>query len=92
VIFSLSPDCLAVYEDVGFIARDMICAGDVGLDACQGDSGGPLLCEGDVTCGIISFGNGCGLEGFPGVCTEIATYLDWIEEKIREEEEGDEED
>ena len=39
------------------------------VDACTGDSGGPLFTgTGDnaVQHGIVSWGRGCGLVGFPG--------------------------
>ena len=54
---------------------------DAGTDSCQGDSGGPLICNvGDryQLTGIVSWGSGCGREGFPGVYGRVHTYLDWI--------------
>jgi len=50
----------------------------------QGDSGGPLVCQRCDSCewyqvGVVSFGNGCALEGFPGVYAEVNAYEDWIE-------------
>ena len=56
-----------------------------GKDACQGDSGGPLICEVDghaVLTGIVSWGEGCGLEGYPGVYGEVWDYKEWIQNKI----------
>lgn len=52
----------------------------------QGDSGGPLVCEDDATesqlilRGIISWGSGCGDRYKPGVYTDVASYLTWIQE------------
>ncbi len=43
-------------------------------DTCQGDSGGPLLVDdgpGFTTTGVVSWGNGCNLEGFPGIYSRI---------------------
>ncbi|XP_032192774.1 coagulation factor XII isoform X1 [Mustela erminea] len=68
----------------------MLCAGflEGGTDACQGDSGGPLVCEDDATesqlilRGIISWGSGCGDRYKPGVYTDVASYLTWIQEHI----------
>jgi secreted trypsin-like serine protease len=59
-----------------------ICAAKPGVDACQGDSGGPLiLSSGDpVLVGIVSWGEDCAKEGYPGVYTRIDSshFLDWI--------------
>ncbi len=78
--------CSKAYENVGTeISDKMICAGvpEGGKDSCQGDSGGPLVLQTDnewVQLGIVSFGEGCGLKGYPGVYTSIAAYKDWIAE------------
>lgn len=67
----------------------MICAGGVkNQDACSGDSGGPLTFvnmdenSGNIVgtvYGIVSFGEECGLEGWPGIYTRVQSYLEWIE-------------
>lgn len=53
----------------------VICAGREGIDSCQGDSGGPLLLRvrGVWTqFGIVSWGQGCALAGYPGVYARVA--------------------
>ncbi|XP_045025777.1 trypsin-1 [Daphnia magna] len=62
----------------------MLCAGDIsngGIDSCQGDSGGPLFTgtgASAVQHGIVSWGQGCALAGYPGVYTQVSFFLDWI--------------
>ena len=43
-------------------------------------TGGPyvLTDEPDVQVGIVSWGQGCGLPGIPGVATQVSYYVDWI--------------
>ncbi|KAM8880870.1 hepatocyte growth factor activator isoform 1-T2 [Synchiropus picturatus] len=69
------------------VTEGMICAGLNGCaDACQGDSGGPLACaRNDVSFlyGIVSWGEGCGLSGKPGVYTKVTHYIDWINSVIK---------
>jgi hypothetical protein len=60
-----------------FLASDMVGAGRAfgGVDACYGDSGGPLLVDvgtaGERQVGIVSFGEGCGRAGYPGVYSRL---------------------
>jgi len=70
-------DCNVAYGNR--IAETMICYGEGGKDSCQGDSGGPIVCGADKQlCGIVSWGQGCALPGFPGVYTETSYYGEWI--------------
>ena len=60
----------------------MVCAGASGTDSCQGDSGGPAVVNHNGVphlAGVVSWGNGCALDGYPGVYARVATYVDWIE-------------
>ncbi|XP_062311626.1 tryptase-2-like isoform X1 [Osmerus eperlanus] len=82
----LIKDGLCKYAYPQFVPT-MLCAGfmEGEKDSCQGDSGGPLVCrsaERFVQVGIVSFGEGCAQEGFPGVYTRVAKYLDFINETI----------
>lgn len=74
--------CSTAYP--GLISSSQVCAGTRGFDSCQGDSGGPLTGldgSGTVLVGVVSFGKGCGRDGFPGVYTRTVAYRDWIRNK-----------
>ncbi|KAL4156430.1 hypothetical protein PRNP1_005461 [Phytophthora ramorum] len=61
----------------------MLCAGgELDMDSCQGDSGGPLILEQpaeDVLVGVVSWGNGCGRVGYPGVYARVSVAREWLE-------------
>uniref|UniRef100_A0A8C7HKU2 trypsin n=1 Tax=Oncorhynchus kisutch TaxID=8019 RepID=A0A8C7HKU2_ONCKI len=69
------------------VTSNMVCAGtNRCVDACQGDSGGPLACvKDDVSFlyGVISWGDGCGKTGKPGVYTKVVNYVNWINTIIK---------
>ena len=65
---------------------NMVCAGtaNYSTDACSGDSGGPLVVAnsegtGYLLAGLVSWGNGCAVSGYPGVYTRVANYVNWID-------------
>jgi secreted trypsin-like serine protease len=79
--FVSDASCARAYAGDGFVASDMICAGDLrrgGVDTCQGDSGGPMVnLDGSgrwVQVGIVSWGNGCARPGSPGVYTQLSAF------------------
>lgn len=57
----------------------MICAGRKfgGVDSCEGDSGGPLVFN-KTLIGVVSWGKGCAVSGYPGVYTDVNYYKEWI--------------
>ena len=82
-------DCRTAYAKAGIIIReDMLCAGypEGGKDACQADSGGPLVgVQGETRylAGIVSWGISCARGEYPGVYTEVAYFIDWINSKLQ---------
>ncbi|XP_055546193.1 CLIP domain-containing serine protease B4-like [Wyeomyia smithii] len=80
--------CSSIYRPSGLSIRDtQLCAGGKkGEDTCSGDSGGPLMKRvksNFFLFGIVSFGpNKCGTKDVPGVYTNVAKYIDWIENNM----------
>ncbi|WP_405063899.1 serine protease [Kribbella sp. NBC_01505] len=72
------------YTENGYTAAANVCAGylDGTGDACQGDSGGPLVLNGRLL-GIVSWGNGCAKEGYPGVYAEVAPVVKTLLAQVR---------
>lgn len=75
------------------ITEKQLCAGGKNnKDSCPGDSGGPLQAPAfynDEVCyciyGIVSFGpKFCGLNGYPGVYTNVVYYIKWILDNIKD--------
>lgn len=83
-------ECKQRYQSLGVsIKKSQVCAGGMsGKDSCSGDSGGPLMMTENGTvwyaAGVVSYGLGCGREGWPGVYTNIPYYIDWIQRQINE--------
>nr|XP_045619109.1 proclotting enzyme-like [Procambarus clarkii] len=84
-------ECRRRYEGIAAISSKMLCtlhsfADGVSKDSCKGDSGGALITEDAggrwTQVGIVSFGYGCGRQGYPGVYTRVTQYLAWIYLKI----------
>ena len=87
--------CKRLYRELGVELPDTILCADIeaeGEAACQGDSGAGLLHrvrsrdQGAWTqVGVVSAGIGCGA-GLPGLYTRVSSYLDWIQEVRRQQE------
>ncbi|XP_065368114.1 trypsin-like [Calliphora vicina] len=65
------------------IKETMLCAYAVKKDACQGDSGGPLVANNELV-GVVSWGKGCAISGYPGVYCDVAVVRSWIEKTVKE--------
>uniref|UniRef100_A0A1Y1MQ98 CLIP domain-containing serine protease n=1 Tax=Photinus pyralis TaxID=7054 RepID=A0A1Y1MQ98_PHOPY len=85
--------CSMKIRQRGPITDVQICAGGSdGKDTCQGDSGGPLLGQFPEVIndrqqfyqeGVVAWGVGCGVQGFPAVYTRVAKYATWITDNLR---------
>ncbi|XP_015917849.1 chymotrypsin-C isoform X2 [Parasteatoda tepidariorum] len=84
--------CSFTYAILGIpVTRRHVCAGgerDKGI--CFGDSGGPLVALNEtkpVAIGVASFVSrrGCAQPFIPAVYTRVASYMDWITEKMGED-------
>ena len=82
-----NTECQKIYgSDV--VRPGVVCTvdGPSGESPCYGDGGAPLVLDADgdaVLVGILSFLSGveCGGE-YPSRFTRVASYRDWIKEKI----------
>ncbi|XP_030239548.1 serine protease 7 isoform X2 [Drosophila navojoa] len=72
-------------RQINVISSQLCAGGEFSRDSCDGDSGGPLMRfrQAWYLEGVVSFGNRCGLEGWPGVYTRVSDYVEWIENTIR---------
>ncbi|XP_071975405.1 complement factor I isoform X2 [Engystomops pustulosus] len=83
---NLMDNCSAIYKERFF--DKMECAGtyDGSIDSCKGDSGGPLICRDAENVayvwGVVSWGENCGLAGYPGVYTKVASHFEWISRHV----------
>nr|XP_040228546.2 CLIP domain-containing serine protease B8 [Anopheles coluzzii] len=78
-------ECDKKWKNIEVIGEQLCAGGVFGIDSCSGDSGGPLMVKRFywIQEGVISFGNQCALEGWPGVYTRVSSYLGWIRQNIR---------
>ncbi|KAL7735799.1 hypothetical protein ACLKA6_017805 [Drosophila palustris] len=77
-----NAECQAAYHWRP-ITQGMLCAAvpGGGKDACQGDSGGPLVVNNRLL-GIVSWGEGCAREDYPGVYASVPHFQAWIAEQL----------
>ncbi|MFD9906397.1 S1 family peptidase [Streptomyces sp. NPDC059063] len=73
-------ECRTTYGE--YDAKVNFCAGVEGKDSCQGDSGGPIFRtvpgrEAPIQIGVVSYGDGCGDQGAPGVYTSVSSAKLW---------------
>jgi hypothetical protein len=76
------PYCDRVYGAIDDATQLCIGSKRAGEDSCQGDSGGPVIAgEGAAArlMGLVSYGEGCGREGIPGVYTRVSAFAKWID-------------
>lgn len=84
-----SEACVRKYatKKVNLISSQLCVGGEFAKDSCDGDSGGPLMRQSYKKRwyleGVVSFGNRCGLEGWPGVYTRVADYISWIQQNVK---------
>ena len=74
----VTPEICKSYYGSNDITDGMICAGEEGKDSCQGDGGGPMVDHAGKQVGVVSWGIGCALAGYPGVFARVSYYADWI--------------
>ncbi|KAJ9065414.1 hypothetical protein DSO57_1019889 [Entomophthora muscae] len=80
-----SAKCKKAYPILDTLSQ--YCAGypEGKKDSCQGDSGGPMfVSSGDsyTLVGVVSWGKGCALKGYPGIYTRISAVSDFIAANI----------
>ncbi|GFY41943.1 transmembrane protease serine 2 [Trichonephila inaurata madagascariensis] len=81
--------CAFVYAILGIpVTRRHVCAGgENNKGICFGDSGGPLVAMNEtkpIAIGVASFVSrrGCAQTFIPAVYTNVASYMDWVTEKL----------
>lgn len=73
-------ECGTSYAE--YNAKVNFCAGVETKDSCQGDSGGPIFRNvpgrrAPIQIGVVSYGDGCGAQGAPGVYTSVSSSKLW---------------
>lgn len=85
--------CAFAFRKFTRVSGSQLCGGGVeDKDSCAGDSGGPLVrvesLDGTARyyqLGLVSFGaKKCGKKGVPAVYTNVARYMGWILDHLKE--------
>ncbi|XP_011180897.2 trypsin [Zeugodacus cucurbitae] len=63
------------------ILDTMVCGYALDKDSCQGDSGGPLVADNKLV-GVVSWGKGCAKAGYPGVYSDVASLVSWVDAAV----------
>ncbi|XP_041638110.1 coagulation factor VII-like [Cheilinus undulatus] len=69
-------------------SSNLLCAGYMEIDhqSCRGDDGSPLVTLYGSTrflTGVVAWGRGCTPKGIYGVYTNMANYVDWVEDVMK---------
>ena len=74
-------------KNIELLDSQLCLGGKFAEDSCDGDSGGPLMRQDSQKFwfleGVVSFGNRCVLEGWPGVYTKVEDYIPWIQKNLK---------
>ena len=74
--------CDREYGKIDDVSQLCVGSSRAGEDSCQGDSGGPVIAGNGSAIrlvGTVSFGDGCGHAGVPGVYSRISHFAGWID-------------
>ncbi|XP_053692370.1 trypsin 5G1-like [Sabethes cyaneus] len=75
--------CREAYFDLYTDEEKQYCIGDRGVNkgSCKGDSGGPFA-VGKTLYGVVSWGINCTDTHFQGMYTDVAAFLQWIQDTV----------
>lgn len=85
-LITVAPErCIEFFKRFGvkMDPNEIICAGGAedGKDSCNGDSGGPMVHRGAVV-GLVSYGEGCGVPGWPAAYVKLSHCMPWVRSTI----------